>query len=95
MLGRLLLLMGFIWTVASLLPLSQKNSLLSLFNATSGPFWLDKTNWNASTDPCESGQEWFGVGCNPARDTVTILGFVGNNLTGSLPNLLLPGLTIL
>ena len=67
---------------------AQRTSLLALHGATGGPFWF--TKWNlAAPDPCVS---WFGVSCNIPGDSVVGLALPSNNLTGTLPDLLLPNL---
>ena len=73
------------------LPQDQKDSLLALNAAAGGPFWY--TLWNTSTDPCTS--LWHGVTCDTFNGNVTHLDLNSNNLTGSLPDLYLPLLSIL
>ena len=73
------------------LPQEQTDSLMSLYNSTSGEYWLRRNLWNTGSDPCSPA--WEGVQC--ANDVVTGLGLYQNNLTGTLPNLLLPNLTSL
>ena len=92
-LRQLLLLLALLLSVACLLPQSQKDSLLALFNATAGPYWTNKANWNTAADACTA--PWFGVSCGPLNDTVTKLTLPSNNLTGLLPDLQLPSLTFL
>ena len=69
------------------LPGYQKQSLESLRAVTGGDDWIDK--WNTMDDPCG----WKGVSCNSDNSTVLSLILPSNNLTGTLPNLLLPDLT--
>ena len=69
----------------------QKDSLLSLFSATGGPYWINKDNWNVTTDPCT----WHGVACNASTGDVTQIFLNSNNLTGSLPDLQLPALFLM
>eukprot|EP00752_Nemacystus_decipiens_P006981 g6262.t1 len=54
--------------------------LLALFNATDGPSWRRKTNWN--TDVALS--DWFGVSLN-GEGFVVKLHLAENNLRGSIP----------
>ena len=90
---RLLLLFALLLSVACLLPQLQKDSLVALFNATGGPNWTNKANWNASTDPCTAF--WFGISCDALKQNVTGLALASNNLIGSLPDLQLPALVSL
>ena len=81
-----LLLLFFLLLFVSGLPLNQTNSLISLYNETSGSNWLNK--WNTSQDPCT----WFGVKCDAFTSTVILLSLPRNRLNGSLPDLILPDL---
>ena len=72
------------------LPMSQKESLVALYNSTGGPFWTNNTNWITSTDPC--APLWFGVTCDASKANVISLSLPSNNMTGSLPDLQLPAL---
>ena len=89
----LLLFLALTLSVYGLLSLDQKASLVSLYNANDGPFWIDASNWNTNTDPCTT--PWFGVFCDSTGKNVERLELPSNNLTGSLPDLFLPSLTIL
>ena len=86
----LLLFFALLLSVDCSLPAYEKESLISLYNATGGTFWTDSTNWNVSTDPCTS--LWFGVECGTLNETVKSLNLAENNLTGYLPDLQLPSL---
>ena len=65
-------------------PPNQKNSLLALYNATSGGNWLNQ--WNVTADPCEP-PGWYGVGCTNGNTTVSVLNLKNNHLFGTLPDL--------
>ena len=80
----------FLSVEGSLLP-DQKEALVSLYDATGGPFWTSK--WNISSGPCDSN--WFGVRCDSFNVAVLSLSLSSNNLTGSLPDMHLPSLEAL
>lgn len=82
------------------IPPTECEELLNFYNVTDGPNWTNNTGWNDTNTPCS----WFGVVCNTAHVTVLTLydndydytnGALGNNLTGSIPDLNLPHLSIL
>ena len=56
--------------------MSQRDILLSFYNATQGDFWIQK--WNLSA-PISS---WYGVGLNNDNDVVS-LSLSNNNLDGN------------
>ena len=77
----------------------QKDSLWGLYTATNGQWWSPMNgqlpnNWNYSTDPCDP-PGWSGVGCDIAKDNVVDLSITSMNLSGTLPDLLLPELSTL
>ena len=90
---RLQVQLYLLFVVVCTLPQFQKDSLLALYDSTGGPFWATNTNWNTATDPCTAA--WFGVSCDDSNTNVKALRLSFNNLTGSLPDLQLPALTIL
>ncbi len=63
----------------SQLPAADCNALVTLFNATNGNSWIDKSGWLTTNTPCT----WFGVTCSGGR--VTQLRLQSNGLTGTLP----------
>ena len=85
--------LSLLLSVGAALPQQQVQSLLAFFNATGGPNWLDKTNWNNQMDPCDP--LWCNVDCDVAKENVIGLYTKNNNLTGSLPDLHLPALVVL
>ena len=85
----LLSVIALLLSVDGFLPPDQKNSLVSLYDATGGPFWTNK--WNISADPCDD-PVWFGVVCDSPKVNVNRLTLNNNNLTGSLPDMHLPAL---
>ncbi|MCP4702597.1 MAG: SUMF1/EgtB/PvdO family nonheme iron enzyme [Gammaproteobacteria bacterium] len=68
---------------------SECQSLLHLYNNTNGEHWNSKRGWNITDTPCS----WAGVVCKSGKVTRLILSF--QNITGFLPNLALPALTVL
>jgi hypothetical protein len=64
----------------TVLPAAQCAALVSLYNATFGANWVDKTNW-LKGNPCT----WVGVICTGSN--VTTIDLEANNLTGTLPDL--------
>ena len=57
---------------------SEKNALISLYNATDGENWNQK--WNLT----QSADNWHGV--TVINDQVVELNLSSNNLTGKLPS---------
>jgi hypothetical protein len=78
------------------IPQSQRDVLISIYNATNGGSWTNNTGWNGA-----AGAEcsWFGVICSGGSDdlsrNVTNLNLNGNQLSGTVPDVFagLPGLT--
>jgi hypothetical protein len=91
--ARLLLFLALLASVACLLPPGQKASLLALFDATGGPYWSNNINWSPSSDPCAAS--WSGVVCDGSGGNVLSIFLSSNNLTGSLPDLDLPALSVM
>ena len=61
-------------------PLSDRDILVALYNATDGPNWTDNTNW-LSDEPIGN---WRGV-TTDSDGRVTKLWLYANNLTGTIP----------
>ena len=74
-----------------LVPVYEKDSLEALYNATSGDSWISK--WDLKSDPC-STTPWFGISCgsNGLDSFIERINLQSNNLSGTLPDLKLPGL---
>lgn len=69
---------------------SERQSLIALFEALSGPQWLNSTNWNTAAPICD----WAGIQCDNAVEHVVELTLGGNQLSGQLPvGLCFPWLT--
>ena len=60
------------------------NALVSFYNSTGGPSWINKTGWVNNATNCNVCT-WFGVQCNN-EGRVTALNLGLNNLTGSIPS---------
>ena len=74
------------------LPMAQVQSLVSLYNSTSGSSWT--FGWNISEpDPCNP--LWKGITCNATDNGVLTISLSNNLLVGELPELELPDLTFL
>ncbi|MES3033847.1 MAG: leucine-rich repeat domain-containing protein [Gemmatimonadota bacterium] len=64
------------------IPVAECQALASLYNATAGDAWTDRTNWGTDPNPCT----WNGVVCTEGdHGFVQELLFVDNNLTGQIP----------
>ena len=63
--------------------LSDRQILDSLYRVTGGESWTDTTNWLSD----EALSEWYGVETNEEGNVVG-LSLGGNNLTGSIPELI-------
>lgn len=64
------------------LPTAECEALIALYAATSGPDWVNHSNWMTTTGgitPCD----WHGVVCESGHVTQLLLG--ANGLKGSLP----------
>ena len=62
---------------------ADRAALEALYDATGGPGWTDRTNWNTAAPI----GEWFGVTID-AAGRVTRLELPGNGLTGPIPDAL-------
>ena len=60
-------------------PSSDRDVLVSLYNATDGPNWRNSANWLTDSDP----STWHGV--TAANGRVTGINLEGNNLSGTIP----------
>ena len=61
-------------------PSPDREALVAIFNATSGPDWINNTNWLSD----KHVEEWYGVNTGEAG-RVTALNLGSNNLNGALP----------
>ncbi|MFK8012443.1 MAG: leucine-rich repeat domain-containing protein [Marinicellaceae bacterium] len=71
----------------SLIPQLEKDALITLYNATNGDNWTEKSNW-LQGDPCDNS--WYGITCEENSIIGIDLGsqpgsFIGNNLVGEIP----------
>ncbi|MCH7670191.1 MAG: leucine-rich repeat domain-containing protein [Acidobacteria bacterium] len=62
------------------IPETECESLVTLYDATGGDQWTQRTGWLTDPDPCT----WYGVTCS-AGSVVTGLVRIGNQLSGSIP----------
>jgi hypothetical protein len=92
---------------AATTPSGQRAALVELFNATGGQHWIYNDNWLSESDPCDVNRPWYGVSCTRVTERtlpdlwkqgsggrgVTALSLASNNLRGSIPSNLGPGLS--
>jgi hypothetical protein len=64
----------------SVIPKAECEALISLYNATNGPGWYDRTGWLETNDPCN---DWFGIICNEGH--VVELWLLDNDMVGQIP----------
>ncbi len=67
------------WGKTFPVPLSERDVLVALYNATDGANWTNNTNWLTDNDI----STWHGVSVSNGQ--VTGLELVGNQLTGKIP----------
>ena len=66
------------------MPVAECQALVSLYNSTNGPGWIDDTGWGTA-NPCT----WSGIVCtNGDQGSVRIIMLTSNELTGQLPDAL-------
>jgi hypothetical protein len=69
----------------SLVPPTERQALVDLYEATGGASWRNSTGW-LSGDPCDG---WFGIYCDSAKAHVIEVfpnpRFSGNTLIGTIP----------
>ena len=69
----------FNWGKTFPVPLSERDVLVALYNATDGLNWTNNTNWLSNNDI----STWYGV--SVSNGLVTGLVLAGNQLTGEIP----------
>jgi Leucine-rich repeat (LRR) protein len=74
--------LAFAVRASAAIPVSERDALVAIYNATGGANWTDKTNWLAA-----AGTEctWYGVYCDEAQSNVVGIGLGDNNLRGTFP----------
>jgi Leucine-rich repeat (LRR) protein len=75
-----------------MIPLSERNALIALYNSTNGDYWLSRNNWRHPEYPDqfnERGTEptWSGITCNAEGTHVQEIFLHNNWLNGTLPDL--------
>jgi len=70
----------FVCTDVTTIPLAECQALVALYDSTTGPGWVDNTNWLVDLNP----DEWFGV--TVESGVVTHLVLPGNGLSGIIPS---------
>jgi hypothetical protein len=66
------------------MPVAECQALVSLYNSTNGPGWIDNTGWGTA-NPCT----WLGIVCtNGDQGSVRLIVLTSNELTGQLPDAL-------
>lgn len=68
-------------TVQAKVPALEREALIDLYNATSGPSWTSNKYWGTNTDECL----WYGVTCDDSWTTVIRVKLYSNGLAGSMP----------
>ena len=67
-------------------PPAERNALVELYNATSGPSWKNATTWCIG-DPCDN--KWYGIFCNTDNTHVVEVfpnpRHSGNVMKGAIP----------
>jgi len=64
------------------IPSSERDALITFYNATNGASWTKNTNWlGAPGTECT----WFGIVCNSGQTHVTSISMVNNQVSGPLP----------
>ena len=62
----------------AVVPPSQRQALVDLYDATQGQHWQNRTHWLIG-DPCEDS--WFGISCDPINTMITcVVGVCGSVL---------------
>ena len=69
-----------ICTVQTEIPEIECNALVTLYESTGGPDWVDNTDWLITITPCS----WLGVTCSEGH--VATLALVQNGLIGTIPS---------
>lgn len=79
----LTLILYFTSNIIAQVPQSERDALISFYNATDGDNWTDNSNWN-TTEPVST---WFGITTEiiSGQEHVTELKPNANNLNGTIP----------
>ena len=83
-----LLLCAILPNVAqAVIPTTERDALIALYDATAGNNWKNKQSWKTNGVFSDSGTEcdWFGVICDVGQSKVIRLELTFNQLSGDLP----------
>jgi hypothetical protein len=61
--------------------LSYRYALATLYFSTKGDSWVDHQNWLSKANACD----WYGMTCNPVKESVWAFDLTRNNLDGPFP----------
>ena len=69
------------------IPVSEREALITLYNATDGDNWEKNDNWKSGGvfSPPETENTWYGVTCDAANTMVVEIDINSNNLNGTIP----------
>jgi hypothetical protein len=70
---------GFDCASVSQIPVTECEALVSLYDSTNGPGWIDNSGWLATSEPCA----WTGITCTAGH--VSHISLAYNRLAGPLP----------
>jgi hypothetical protein len=77
-------LVSFPLTLHGIIPVSERDALIELYNSTAGAGWTNNTNWNGAHGTEDT---WFGITTSGtgANEHVVGINLENNNLTGTIP----------
>lgn len=83
----IMLLLLFTGVILGNIPLSEREALIALYNATDGDNWNRNENWKTGGIFSPPGTEntWAGVTCNAINTTIIRISLTSNNLNGVIP----------
>jgi hypothetical protein len=67
--------------VGATIPAAECQALVTLYNTTDGPNWLDDSGWGVDPDP----RQWSGITCTGDGSSVAGINLRLNGLAGSIP----------
>jgi len=83
----ILFLLLFTGVMFGNIPLSEREALIALYNATNGDSWNRNENWKTGGVFSPPGTEntWAGITCDAANTTIIRISLPSNNLNGTIP----------